>query len=256
MVPKIIHYIWLSGEEKPELIKNCMETWSKVMPDYEVKCWTMENIPHNDWVDEAIKAKKWAFASDYIRLYALYTEGGIYLDSDVVVKKNFDEFLKYPYFTSIEYNPKILKESGSDKKLKSDGTKRHPDDKIVGLTIQAAIVGSEKGQEQVKKAMEYYENHHFLKEDGTPDISTTAPNVMAAVLENYGFKYFNKEQILNNGNIAIFDTKVFASGLQYTHPENYAIHVYTTAWQDWSFSQRLVRKLKLFIKGILIKLNA
>ncbi|MDY5122302.1 MAG: glycosyltransferase [Treponema sp.] len=256
MVPKIIHYIWLSNDEKPELIKNCMATWNKVMPDYTIKCWNMTNIPHNQWVDEAIKARKWAFASDYIRLYALYTEGGIYLDSDVVVKKSFDEFLNKPFFTSIEYNPKIYKDTGSNKLVKKDGTKEHPDDRIVGMTLQAAIVGSEKNNPIIKECMEYYESHHFLKEDGTPDMSFTAPNNMAAVMERYGFKYFNKEQVLDEGRIQIYDTKIFASGLQYTHPDNYAIHCYTTAWADLGLIQKLIKKLKLFVKGILIKRNA
>lgn len=253
MIKKLIHYIWLSGDEKPKLIKDCMDSWAKKLPDYEIKCWTMDNIPHNKWVDEAISVKKWAFASDYIRLYALYTEGGIYLDSDVLVKKSFDDLLDHPLFTSIEYNPKILKDTGSDKLIKKDGTKVHPEDRIVGLTIQAAIVGAEKGLPVIKECMEYYETHSFLKPDDSPDISFTAPNNMAAVFEKYGFKYLNQEQNLDNGNITIFDTKVFASGLQYTHPDNYAIHVYTTTWQNWTLVQTIIRKLKLFLKGILVK---
>lgn len=255
MIPKVIHYIWLSNDEKPQLIKDCMASWAKIMPDYQIKCWNMENIPHNIWVDEAIKAKKWAFASDYIRLFALYTEGGIYLDSDVLVKKSFDDLLHNDYFTSIEYNPKVFKETGSYKYVTKEGKKTDPNKKIVGLTIQAAIVGAEREQECIKEAMEYYETHHFLKPDGTPDLSTTAPNVMASVFEKYGFIYKNIEQNLNN-KIRIYDTKVFASGLQYTHPDNYAVHVYTTMWQDWKFYQRIVRRIKIFIKGLLITKNA
>lgn len=256
MIPKVIHYVWLSNDEKPQLIKDCMSSWSRIMPDYEIKCWNMDNIPHNNWVEEAIKAKKWAFASDYIRLYALFTEGGIYLDSDVLVKKRFDEFLEHKYFTSIEYNPKIFKDTGSFNFITTEGKKIDPGKKIVGLTIQAAIVGAEKEQECIREAMKYYEQNHFLKQDGTPDISTTAPNVMASVFEKRGFIYKNEKQILSNGSIFIYDTKTFASGLQYTHPDNYAIHVYTTAWQDWSFIQRIIRKFKLYVKKMLVKRNA
>ncbi len=89
MIPKIIHYCWLSSEPYPEKIQNCIDSWKKILPDYEIKLWNMNNFDINsiDFVKEACSVKKWAFASDYIRLYALYNYGGIYLDSDVLIKK-------------------------------------------------------------------------------------------------------------------------------------------------------------------------
>lgn len=78
-----------------------MQTWQKKMPDYELKEWNESNFDINNsipFVKEAYKAKKWAFVTDYVRLYALYTEGGIYMDTDVKVLKPFDEFLKYNFF--------------------------------------------------------------------------------------------------------------------------------------------------------------
>ena len=89
MIPKIIHYCWLSGEPYPEKIQNCIASWKERLPDYKIKLWDMNSFDVNsiDFVREAVSVKKWAFAADYIRLYALYREGGIYLDSDVLVKK-------------------------------------------------------------------------------------------------------------------------------------------------------------------------
>lgn len=255
MVPKIIHYVWLGDSEKSELIKNCMSTWKKYMPDYEIKCWDMNNSPDIPWVRECIKAKKWAFASDYIRLYALYTEGGIYLDTDILVKKSFDDFLDLPFFSAVEFNPKMLKESGSIKKINSDGVKLDSEANIVGMTVQTGIIGAEKGQKIVKEVMEFYHNNHFLKEDGTPDLTLTIPNIFSRILEKYGFRYCNKKQILDNGKIVLFDSSVFASGLQYTHPDNYAIHCYTTTWADLNPVQSFIKKMKLFVKGIMIKSN-
>lgn len=84
-----------------------MDTWRKVLPDYEIKLWNTENFDMSkapEYVREAFEQRKWAFAADYIRMYALYTEGGIYLDSDVKVLKSFDEFLNYKFFTSLEYH--------------------------------------------------------------------------------------------------------------------------------------------------------
>ena len=89
MIPKIIHYCWLSGEPFPKKIKKCIDSWKKKLPNYEIRCWNMDNFDIHSvrFVEEACSVKKWAFAADYIRLYALYTEGGIYLDCDVFVKK-------------------------------------------------------------------------------------------------------------------------------------------------------------------------
>jgi mannosyltransferase OCH1-like enzyme len=42
---------------------------------------------------EAYEAKKWAFVSDYARLYICYTYGGIYFDTDIETIKPFDDLL-------------------------------------------------------------------------------------------------------------------------------------------------------------------
>lgn len=94
MIPKVIHWCWLSGEQLPEKIQNCVDSWKKILPDYKIKCWTTKNFDINSvqYVKEAFDQRKWAFCADYIRAYALYTEGGIYLDSDVEVLKSFNDF--------------------------------------------------------------------------------------------------------------------------------------------------------------------
>ena len=85
MIPKKIHYCWFSGEDFPEEIRKCMESWARMLPDYELVLWDAEKaystgIP---WVRDALEQRRWAFASDAVRLYALYSQGGIYLDTDV-----------------------------------------------------------------------------------------------------------------------------------------------------------------------------
>ena len=102
LIPKVIHFCWLSNDPYPLKIRRCMDTWKKVMPDYEVKLWNTDNfdIDSVPYVRQAFEARKWAFAADYIRMYALYTEGGIYLDSDVKILKRFDDFLHYSFFSS------------------------------------------------------------------------------------------------------------------------------------------------------------
>ena len=104
MIPKIIHLCWLSGDAYPNKIAKCIDSWKRIMPDYEIVLWDTKRFDLNQslWVKQAFEKKKYAFAADYIRFYALYTMGGIYLDSDVEVLKRFDDFLDLPYFMGAE----------------------------------------------------------------------------------------------------------------------------------------------------------
>lgn len=95
MIPKKIHCCWLGGGNYPPKIQECIESWRRVLPDYEIIVWDenrfdVRSVP---WVRRAFRLKKYAFAADYIRHYALYTEGGIYLDTDIEIRKPFDELL-------------------------------------------------------------------------------------------------------------------------------------------------------------------
>ena len=105
MIPKIIHYCWFGGSPKNEKIRFCMESWKKVLPDYEIREWSEKDLfrfSDNRYVRQAYEAKKWAFVSDVFRLFALYKEGGIYLDTDVEVRKTFSPLLEGDFFIGSE----------------------------------------------------------------------------------------------------------------------------------------------------------
>ena len=115
MIPKTIHYCWISGDPFPEKIQRCVDSWHRLLPDYEFILWDADRVAKigSRYVDEAISYKKYAFAADFIRFYALYTQGGIYLDSDVEVLKTFDDLLGLKYFIGKEnswnaWEPAIL----------------------------------------------------------------------------------------------------------------------------------------------------
>ena len=95
MIPKIIHFCWLSGEPYPPLIEHCINSWREKLPGYQFVLWDKAKADGiaSEWVQEAYRNRKYAFAADYIRCYALYHFGGIYLDADVEVLKNMDELL-------------------------------------------------------------------------------------------------------------------------------------------------------------------
>ena len=97
MIPKIIHYCWFGGNDKSDIIKRCIESWKKYCPDYEIIEWNENNFDVNciKYSADAYKDKKWAFVSDYARLKIVYENGGIYLDTDVLLHNTLDELIQY-----------------------------------------------------------------------------------------------------------------------------------------------------------------
>ena len=106
MIPKIIHYCWFGRGEMPELVERCIASWHTHMPNWEYRLWTEDNFEINEapqYVREAYVAKKFAFVSDYVRLWALEQYGGLYMDVDFEVYKSFDDLLEqYEAFAGYE----------------------------------------------------------------------------------------------------------------------------------------------------------
>ena len=176
MIPKIIHYCWFSGDKKPALIRKCIHSWKKYLPDYEIRCWDGNSFDFDSltFTREAMSVKKYAAVSDYIRLYALYNYGGIYLDSDVEVFKSLDPFLDNQFFSGYEYFDKF--------------------------EIEAGIMGSVKGFPYLKECMEYYETTPFIHDDGEYDININqAPGILTKYAFNHGYEPSGEEQLTENG---------------------------------------------------------
>lgn len=103
MIPKIIHYCWFGRGKMPELAERCIASWKKHLPEYQYILWNEDNfdITSVPYVKEAYEARKFAFVTDYVRLYALYHFGGVYMDTDVEVLKPLDRFLDLPAFLDL-----------------------------------------------------------------------------------------------------------------------------------------------------------
>lgn len=98
MIPKIIHYCWFGGNPLPKLAKKCIRSWKKYCKGYEIREWNESNFDISTaplYVRQAYEAKKWAFVTDYVRLYVVHEYGGIYLDTDVQIKKKLDDLLQH-----------------------------------------------------------------------------------------------------------------------------------------------------------------
>lgn len=215
MIPKIIHLCWLSGDTYPTKIEKCIQSWKKHLPDYKIMLWDTKkfDLESSIWVKQAFVAKKYAFAADYIRFYALFNYGGIYLDSDVEVLKSFDDLLNLPYFVGIE-------KAG---------------------TIEAAIIGAEKHNGWIRKCLDYYDNRTFIKKDGNMDIRKLPEIMMEEIQKTKKIRIltppeckhiktfnFNKEVIVLPDEY--FSPKIFDSReVMITH-NTYAIHHYQNSW--------------------------
>jgi len=145
MIPKIIHYVWLGNAPLPEDMQKCMDSWKKWMPEYQLMTWDDEAILEIDsvFVREALEEKKWAFASDVIRLYAIYKYGGIYMDTDVMVYRSFDPLLQNKAFIGRENS-------------------MHQIGKTMEVYLTTCCFGAELGNPFIKRCLDYYEGRHFI----------------------------------------------------------------------------------------------
>lgn len=211
MIPKIIHYCWLSNDPYPPNIQECIQSWYKYLGDYEFKLWNKENfdIDSVKWVKEAYEAKKYAFAADYIRLYALYTEGGIYLDTDVLVYKSFNDLLQLPYFIGQDF---------------------------IGA-FEPAIIGAQPGLSWIKKVMEYYDGKDFVNHDGTLNIKNLPVVFFEQLYPHYNFKKISniKDSKNYSSYFYLFPDKFFNGRNNIgpkQYPESYCSHLFVHSWSD------------------------
>ncbi|CCY93025.1 putative uncharacterized protein [Bacteroides sp. CAG:1076] len=230
-IPKIIHLTWFSGEEIPSKLQKCIDSWKKLLPDFKIKLWTMEmardlNI---QFVNEALDARKWAFAGDVIRAYAIWKYGGVYMDTDIFLLKRFDELLDKPIVFFIETNSYRWKMFNKEEYLTPEGKCKYPDCFVFGRQIQAAMFMGIPNQKCLEEIVEFYKNRRFLDKDGNPDMSLISPVIYAKVLEKYGFLYSDKNQLLSNG-ICIYSSEYVANSPHETTSNTIAIHLAEHAW--------------------------
>ncbi len=226
-IPKIIHYCWFSDDlddSFPELVQKCVSSWKEKLPEYKIKRWNTQNFDVNicQYTKEAYAARKYAFVSDYVRLYALYLEGGIYLDVDVEVIKSFDNLLNEHGFTCFENNH----------------------------SVTTCIFGSEKGNPLFKEFIEYYTNRAFILSNGEYDLTPNPVPITQTCMEK-GLILNGKTQFLEN--IAIYSKDYFcpynraAEELNITE-NTYCIHYFNGAWITDKKKDIISKRKKVIVK--------
>lgn len=220
MIPKIIHYCWFGRNPLPVLAVKCIESWKKYCPNYEIKEWNEDNfnLDSYPYVREAYDSRKFAFVTDVVRLYALYTEGGIYMDTDVEVLKPLDKFLIHYAFSGFEDEQ----------------------------NIQTGIMGSERGGRWVKENLAHYEGRHFLNEDGTLDLTTNVATITNYMLP-LGLKQNNTYQdfpdLITFYPKDYFCPKSYIDGKIHLTDNTYTIHHFAGSWQAGRIKTFLLRYL-------------
>lgn len=214
-IPKVIHYCWFGGNPIPDKYKKWMESWHKYCPDYEIVEWNESNydVTKNAYMYEAYQCKKWGFVPDYARLDIIYNHGGIYMDTDVELVQNLDDLLYQDAYFGFEREENVNLGLGFGAVAKSD------------ILLQ------------MKK---YYENHHFIKENGEMNL-TASPVIQTKILQKKGLRLDGEYQRF--GNVSIYPEKVLSGKCPYTRrvrltPYTRSIHHFEATWTDEEFQAR------------------
>ena len=206
-IPKIVHSCWFGRGEKPAKIRMCQESWPKRLAGYRFVEWNEDtfDLSVNRYVREAYEQGKYAFVSDYVRLYALYTQGGIYMDTDVEVLKPLDRFLVHEAFSGFE-------------------DEQH---------VPTGLMAARAGHPWIKELLDEYEDRPFVLADGTLDLTTNTKRITENA-RTHGFVPNGRYQELDNGAVfyprTYFCPYDYINGADYLSENSYAIHHFAKSW--------------------------
>lgn len=222
-IPRIIHYCWFGGAPKNELIQKCMNSWKTYCPDYEIIEWNESNFDLSmcSYVKEAYEARKWAFVSDYVRIWALEQFGGVYLDTDVEIIAPINRFLQHEAFTGFEKEDFPF----------------------------TAVLGCRKAHPFAEAILRTYENRHFKLDDGMFDLQPNTESVTNLLVGQYGVRLDNSYQQTIDGLVIYpndyFCPKSHADNVVRRTENTCAIHWFDGSWMDLHVKESHKRIQKL-----------
>lgn len=237
MIPKRIFYVWGYDEEKSRLANICIENWRMMLPDYEIIEINEKAVDWFDfeyeyqnclWFKTVYDLKMWAYVADYMRVKTLLDYGGIYIDTDITIYKNFDPFLKNKMFLgNVENNLPEL-----------------------------ALVGCEEKHPYMRDL------YNFYQEEIWKSPSYIITNIFKEIMQKKYQINFTPNEIYENNLISIYTPEYFHpyhSGQVFTHnliKENtYAVH-----WENFSWGSKkniyfLSNKHRIPLKVLLKQLD-
>lgn len=231
---KVIHYCWFGGKPLPRLAKKCIKSWKKYLPDYEIKEWNESNVDLEacPFVKEACENKKWAFVADYARTKAIYEMGGIYFDTDMLIKKPIDFLLDKGTFLGIEDS----------------------------MMVNAAVWGAKNPKSYfAKRMLDFYESlEHF---DVQNMYKMSIPRVITRILDEFDFDPSIEEVQVLNKDIYIYPRQYFYP-LSYDFNNNKfteetcMIHYFEATWipKREVIETKMIRKLGVKNTALILRL--
>jgi hypothetical protein len=206
-----------------------MKLWKVKLPDYQFILWDTKRFDINKtvWTRQAFDAKMYACASDYIRFFAVYNHGGIYLDMDMEVIKPFDELLNDELMLAYENH--------------------------ISENLEAGCFGAVKGHAYIKKCMEYYEINNFFAIGDKEKIMgmdtaerhdyimpVIAPELMKNTLEYFrdkGYGIYPREY---------FTAKNIMTGVIEQTKNTYTVHHFATQYHSPEWRKHRETEQKIF----------
>ncbi len=225
MIPKVIHYCWFGGNPIDDKSKKCMESWKIHCKDYRIIEWNESNfdVNCNPYVHEAYDSQKWAFVTDYVRLFCLYNYGGIYMDTDVELIKPLDSLLSHGAFSGFEYEDRI----------------------------PTGIIAGEKKNPWLKHLLAYYDDRHFILPNGNFDTTTNVTTITNMTKELYPIALNNTFQDFHNELVIYpkdyFCPKSYESGKIHLTKNTFCIHHFNGSWHTEA-EKRNRKKTELYYR--------
>ena len=232
MIPRILHYIWFGNNPLTPLAQQCLASWNAVMPDWTIMRWDESNFniaAAPIYVRQAYEARKFAFVSDYVRLWVLEQYGGVYVDTDVKVLKSYELLLNDTAFIGLE-----------ESKAHLPGT---------------CVMGCEPHCKWVKDMLALYDNIEFVKPDGSCDLTTNVVR-MGRFLQTKGFIPSPDAQYIPEYGLRIYTHDYFSpitsTRVMRKTKNTYSIHYFAESWRDgkkkkgwreWTITREIVNAL-------------
>ena len=207
MIPKKIHYCWFGGKEKPALAQACLRSWKRFAPDFELREWNESNFDLSAaplYVRQAMEAGRWAFVTDYVRLVALTQYGGVYMDTDVELKKPLTPYLHHRAFAGFESMD----------------------------AVQTGLLACEPGFPLFEAFLRHYDTAVFLREDGSTDLTTNV-EILTRLCVERGLRLDNSKQCVDD--LTVYPKEVFCpveyeTGKLKKSRKTVCIHWFSASW--------------------------
>ena len=218
LIPKVIHYCWFGPKSFSRTVRKCIATWHKHLSDYDFCLWNEEtcanyaaahNLPNpmeHPFVVGAYAEKKYAFVADYVRFWALYHCGGVYLDTDMYVVRNMDDLLENELFLGWETKEKDY--------------------------INVALLGASKNNESVESILKVYDTLEF---DVNQLDKYIVPRLVSPIVLKcsriiiYPYDYFYPLP---------YNERYVWRKMKYNTANTYAVHLWDISWGKWQAKLR------------------